>query len=143
MRYSMTLPRLRLTTAALAFAALAAAGATALASTTALGPPPPAGTALPKGQCLVTRDLGRHAVLDKNTLLIRSYGRASGVYRITMSNGCLKSAISSDPIRLQEDGSFCGPADISLFARGGQCAVQSVVKLNDAEIATLPRGARP
>jgi len=122
---------------------VAAAGTVAVASAPVLGPPPPAGTALPKGQCLATRDLGRHTVVGKNTLLIRSFGRASGVYRFTMTNGCLKSAISSDPIRLQDDGSFCGPADISLFARGGQCAVQSVVKLSEAEVAALPRGARP
>lgn len=122
---------------------LCAISSIAFATTSPLGPPPPAGTALPKGQCLVTRDLGRHAVVDKNTLLIRSHGRASGVYRITMTNGCLKSAISSDPIRMQDDGSFCGPADISLFARGGQCAVQSVVRLSSAEVAALPRQFRP
>ena len=115
----------------------------ALAATSPLGPPPQAGASLPKGQCLVTRDLGRHTVIDKNTLLIRSYGRTPGVYRITMTNGCLKSAISSDPIRLEGDDSFCAPTDVTLFARSGLCAIQSIVKLEDAEVAALPRKMRP
>lgn len=125
------------TVAAAAFATLAGA------STTPLGPPPPAGTALPKGQCLITRDLGRHSVVDQNTLLLRSFGRQSGTYRLTMTNGCLRNAISSDPISLQDDGAFCKPSEIVLMARGGKCAVDSIVKLSEGQVAALPRKLRP
>jgi hypothetical protein len=124
--------------------ASAALGLAILASAAApLGPPPAAGTALPKGQCLISRELGRHSVVDKNTLLLRSFGRQSGTYRLTMTNGCLRNAISSDPISLQDDGAFCKPSEIVLMARGGKCAVDSIVKLSEDEVAALPRKLRP
>ncbi|WP_296599381.1 DUF6491 family protein [Phenylobacterium sp.] len=135
------------------FTTLALAGATAAAGTLALaaaapsplGPPPPAGAALPKGQCILGRDLGNHSVVDQNTLLMDASGRSSGVYRLTMRNGCLRSAISSDPIGIRQIGgdTICAPRDVVLTARSGLCDVASIVKLTPEEVAALPRKLRP
>jgi len=128
-------------------AAVAATGTLALAAspTPALGPPPPSGAALPKDQCIVGRDLGNHSVIDQNTLLLGGVGRSRGIYRVTMRNGCLRSAITSDPIGIQQVGGekICAPKDVALTARGGLCAIDSIVKLTPEEVAALPRGTRP
>lgn len=134
-------------TFALAAAAAAAAGTLALAAAapSPLGPPPADGAALPKGQCILARDLGNHSVVDQNTLLWDAGGKSSGTYRVTMRNGCLRSAISSDPIGIRQIGgdTICGPKDVVLTARSGLCDVASIVKLTPEEAAALPRKLRP
>lgn len=111
-----------------------------------LGPPPPSGTRLPEGQCIILRDAGPHRVVDKNTLLMGSTGKNRGVYRFTMTNGCLMSAISSDPLGMSQvshGGTICAPRDVSLHARGGLCAIDSIVKLTPDEFRSLPRQLKP
>jgi hypothetical protein len=127
-------------------AGIAAVGALAAAPASPLGPPPASGASLPEGQCIILRDAGPHRVVDKNTLLIGAVGRNAGVYRLTMTNGCLKSAVSSDPISLSQvshGGTICKAADVTLQARSGLCAVDSIAKLTPEEVAALPRGLKP
>jgi len=132
---------LRLAAGAAAFGAMAIAAS----QPSPLGPPPPSGTGLPEGQCLLTHELGNHSVVDQNTLLLDGLGRSKGVYRVTMKNGCLRSAISSDPITIRQvgGGRLCGPRNFELHARGGYCAVDSIVKLSPEQIEALPRRLRP
>lgn len=126
---------------------LAAVASLALAASTPspLGPPPPSGTGLPEGQCLLAHEAGNHSVADKQTLLIDGFGRSKGVYRVTMKNGCLRSAISSDPIAVRQvgGGRICDPKSIELHARSGLCAIDSIVKLTPEEVSALPRRLRP
>lgn len=127
-------------------AGVAAVGMLAAAPASPLGPPPPSGASLPEGQCIVLRDAGPHRVVDKNTLLLRAIGKNRGVYRLTMTNGCLRSAISSDPIGISQvshGGTICKPADVTLHARGGLCAVDSIAKLTPQDVAALPRTLKP
>lgn len=127
-------------------AGVAAVGTLAAAPASPLGPPPASGTGLPQGQCLILRDAGPHRVVDQNTLLVGAVGQNRGVYRLTMTNGCLRSAISSDPISLSQvshGGVICKAADVVLQARSGLCAVDSVAKLTPEEVAALPRGLKP
>ncbi|MGB3930047.1 MAG: hypothetical protein WBL20_13920, partial [Sphingobium sp.] len=116
---------------AMAASAVAMGAAAFAAAPSPLGPPPPAGTSLPKDQCIVGRDMGNHSVVDQNTLLLDSAGRSRGVYRVTMKNGCLRSAVSADPINIRQIGGekICAPKDIVLFARSGLCDIASIVKL--------------
>lgn len=133
-------------------AGVAAMGSLAASAPAPLGPPPAPGTGLAQGQCVVTADIQNHVVVDKNTLLVdvsgrndRSGGATKGLYRLTMRNGCLSSAVTSDPISFNQAGrgKLCGPKDLGLVARGGVCAIDSVVKLTPEEVAGLPRKLRP
>ena len=128
-------------TAALTLAAVSLAASTP----SPLGPPPPAGAALPKDQCILGRDLGNHTVVDQNTLLLSATGRNRGLYRLTMGNGCLRGAISSDPvgIRFFRGDKVCAPNDLVLTGRSGLCHVVSIVKLTPEEAAGLPRKLKP
>ena len=126
--------------------AAAAAGTVAFAAKpSTLGPPPPPGTGLPEGQCILTHEVGNHTVVDGDTLLLDGYGRSKGVYRVTVGNGCLRSAISSDPITVRQTGGgrICNPKDVELFARSGFCRIDSIVKLTPDEVAALPRKLKP
>ncbi|MBX3483436.1 hypothetical protein [Phenylobacterium sp.] len=125
---------------------LAAIGTLAVAGPASpLGPPPPAGTGLARDRCIVDRDLGNHAVVDQNTLLWNAVGRSGGTYRVTMRNGCLRSAVSSDPIEVRQvgGGRICAPRDVRIVARGGLCDIASIVKLTPEEAAAVPRRLRP
>jgi hypothetical protein len=125
---------------------MAALGGLALAAApAALGPAPPSGASLPEGQCIIMRDMGNHTVVDKNTMLVATHGPRRGLYRFTMTNGCLMSAISSDPISIRQvgGGKICKPKDIALTARSGACNVDSIVKLTPQEVAALPRRLQP
>ena len=125
---------------------VAAIGTLAVAaSTSPLGPPPPAGTGLAKDRCIVDRDLGNHSVVDQNTLLWNAVGRSGGVYRVTMRNGCLRSAVSSDPIEVRQvgGGRICAPKDLRIVARSGLCDIASIVKLTPEEAAAVPKRLRP
>ncbi|MBL8553363.1 MAG: hypothetical protein JNL41_03725 [Phenylobacterium sp.] len=125
---------------------VAAIGTLAVAaSTSPLGPPPPAGTGLDKAQCIIDRDLGNHSVVDQNTLLWGAVGRSRGTYRVTMRNGCLRSAVSSDPIEIRQvgGGRICAPKDLRIIARSGLCDVASIVKLTPEEAAAVPKRLRP
>jgi len=128
-------------------AGVAAVGTLAFAAATApLGPPPPSGAALAEGQCIILRDVGNHSVVDKNTLLLEAVGKNRGVYRFTMANGCLKSAISSDPIAISQvshGGTICKARDVTLHGRSGLCAIDSIAKLTPEEAAALPRKLKP
>lgn len=127
-------------------ASIAAGGTLAAAPVSPLGPPPASGASLPEGQCLILRDSGPHRVVDQNTLLVGAVGRNGGVYRLTMTNGCLRSAISSDPISISQvshGGTICKAEDVTLQARSGLCAVDSIAKLTPEEVAALPRGLKP
>ena len=130
---------------AVAVGVAAFATTVAATATSPLGPPPPSGTGLPDDQCLLSHEVGNHKIVDGRTLLVDGFGRSKGVYRFSMSNGCLRSAISSDPIGIQQvgGGRICKPTDLALSARSGLCAVDSIVKLSPEEVAALPRRLRP
>ena len=89
--------------------------------------------------------MGNHSVVDQNTLLIDAFGRSKGIYRVTMTNGCLRSAVSSDPIQIRQVGGekICAPKDITLIARSGLCDIASIVKLTPEELAAVPKRLRP
>jgi hypothetical protein len=135
---------MKLATIVLAGVATAAAGTVALAAKPSpLGPPPPAGTRLAPGECIPHHDLRNHSVVDKKTMLFDVRGKS--LYRFTMRNACLTSAISADPIgmRLTGSSSICKPSDVDITARSGICIVDSIVKLTPEEVASLPRKLKP
>ena len=71
-------------------AAVTAGGSLAIAANapapSPLGPPPPSGTALPAGECILVRDIRNHSVVDKNTLLLDVF--AKGLYRVNTQPAC-------------------------------------------------------
>jgi hypothetical protein len=132
--------------AILAGAGAAAATAVLAAQTAPLPPPPPSGASLAPGQCILSRDIQNHVVADSHTLLIAVKG---DVYRITVGNNCLATAINNDPILLQHPGTtfICKPVDLDVtVSRGGapsRCITDSLAKLTPEEVAALPRQLRP
>jgi hypothetical protein len=132
-------------TLALAFGAATVATLAVAAAPSPLGPAPPAGTSLPKDQCIVGYDVGNHSVVDQNTMLWDGLGRSKGTYRVTMRNGCLRSAVSADPIEIRHVGGdrICAPKDLRIIARGGLCDIASIVKLTPEEAAAVPKRLRP
>jgi len=126
-------------------AAAAASLAFANPGPSPLGPAPASGAGLADDQCLLTTDIRNHSVVDKNTLLLDAGGRSRGVYRFTMRNGCLNSAVSSDPLGINQAGraKVCKPKDLGLTARSGLCHIDSIVKLTPEEVAALPRKLKP
>jgi hypothetical protein len=97
--------------------------------------------------CFNRRDIRNHTVGGPKTLYLDVAGR--GVYRIEMSNSCLASAVSSDPLIMRNDTgsqSVCKPIDldITVSAAGpSKCIVSSIAKLSPVEVAALPRKMRP
>ncbi len=119
-----------------------------------LGPAPPDGTGLPKGQCFRSSDVRNHTVVDRETMLLRVQNR--DVYRVTVSGGCLAGAFSNDPIiTRQPPGSpiVCNPIDMDLgtlrlAGAGGagfesRCMVRSIVKMTPEQLAAVPPKLRP
>ena len=143
---------MRLALTILAATTLAAVGGAAIAAKTPasspLGPPPPAGTGLPTGQCIRSHDIRGHTIADKNTMLISVNGRK--VYRVTVDGACLGGAVSSDPIITRSPpGStiICKPIDMDVaISKGGfatPCIVDSIVKMAPEEVAALPKKLKP
>lgn len=125
-------------------AALAAVSTLALAASGAPLPPPPApGTGLADEDCLLMKDVRNHKVADQRTLLVDVFGK--GVYRFNMASGCLRSAVSSDPIGIRAVGreKVCRPKQIDIGARSGVCIVDSIDRLSAEQAAALPRGLKP
>ncbi|WP_293676788.1 hypothetical protein [uncultured Phenylobacterium sp.] len=113
-----------------------------------LGPPPPAGTGLPSGQCIRSDDIRNHTIADRSTMLLAV--ERNKTYRVTVDSACLGGATSSDPIiTRQPPGSriICKPIDLDLaVSKGGfpsQCIVRSIVLMTPAEVAALPRKLKP
>lgn len=106
-----------------------------------------AATAATAGACFRRSDVRNHTVGGPNTLYLDVAGRA--VYRVEMSNACLTSAVSSDPLILQNHSggqTVCKPLDldITVSAAGpSRCIVSSISKLSPAEVAALPKKMRP
>jgi hypothetical protein len=137
----------------LTLAALAVAGAMSGAA----GPAGQAATSVPgvdtattapsTDVCFKRRDIHNHTVGGPKTLYLDVSG--SGVYRIEMSNSCLMSATSSDPLVFNNQTgtqSVCKPLDldITVSAAGpSRCIVSSISKLSPAEVAALPKKMRP
>jgi hypothetical protein len=128
--------------------ALVLTAATALA---AAGPALAAPKAAAAKQCFRTQDIGNHTVGDSHTLYLSVGGMS--VYRVTMRNVCLGGISSSDPIELSArggSGSICEADDLDVratLAGGGglstRCLIDDLVKLTPAEVAALPKGAKP
>src|SRR4051794_13947333 len=139
---------MRLAISALAIFGTAAVATAALAAKESpLSPPPPAGTGLPKGQCIRSHDIRNHTVADSHTLLLDVQ---RSTYRVTVDGACLGGAVDSDPIITREPpGSaiICKPIDMDLsISKGGfvsRCIVKSVVKMTPQEVAALPRKLKP
>jgi hypothetical protein len=97
--------------------------------------------------CFKRRDVHNHTVGGPKTLYLDVYG--SGVYRVEMSNSCLASATSYDPLIFNNQTgsqSVCKPMDldITVSAAGpSKCIVSSISKLSPAEVAALPKKMRP
>jgi len=140
----------------LTLASLAAATAALSAGAAALPPPGadhgPAYAAEkvsnpPARACFYRRDIRNHTVGDAHTLYLDVGGR--DVWRVSMSNGCLAAAASSDPIILRNqtgDPSVCRPIDLDIsISTGGvsRCIVSSIARLTPAEVAALPKKMRP
>ena len=98
-------------------------------------------------QCFARRDVRNHTVGDARTLYLDINGRE--VWKVQMSNSCLASAVSSDPLIFRNDTgsqSVCRPIDldITVSAAGpSRCIVSSISKLTAAEVAALPKKMRP
>lgn len=145
--------RLALITLAATTVAAVVATAAIAAKTPApspLGPPPPAGTGLPSGQCIRGHDIRNHTIADRHTMLLAVDGRQRKTYRVTVDGACLGGASSSDSIITREPpGSqiICKPIDMDLaISKGGfpsQCIVRSIVLMSPEEVAALPRRLRP
>lgn len=141
--------------AMIALAATTAALSTAAVTTVALAAKPsplsaapPSGTGLPAGQCIRSREIRNHTVVDNQTLLVDVAGKAT--YRITMRGACLGGAISSDPIITRNPPGqeiICKPIDLDIgISKSGfesRCIVDSIVKMSDEEVAALPRKHKP
>ena len=104
-------------------------------------------TAASANVCFKRRDVRNHTVGGPKTLYLDVAGR--DVYRIEMSNSCLASAVSSDPLIFNNQTStqsVCKPMDldITVSAAGpSKCIVSSISKLSPAEVAALPKKMRP
>lgn len=140
---------MRLALIALAGLGAAAAATAALAAKDSpLGPPPPDGARLERGDCIRSRDIRNHTIADDQTILLNVDGRAT--YRVTVSGACLGGAVSSDPIVTRNPpGSqiICRPIDMDLaIAKDGfesTCIVRSIVKMTPEQIAAVPKKLRP
>ena len=133
-------------------AAFAAAGALSGAA----GPAGQAATSVPgvdtvakvaSVSCFRRSDVRNHTVGGPKTLYLDVAGR--DVYRIDMSNPCLASAVSSDPLvfrNVSGGQTVCSPLDldITVAAAGpSKCIVSSITRLTPTEIAALPKKMRP
>lgn len=98
------------------------------------------------GACFRRSDVRNHTVGGPKTLYLDVAGR--DVYRIDMSNSCLTSAVSSDPLVFRSVGgqTVCKPLDldITVAAAGpSRCIVSGITRLTPTEIAALPKKMRP
>ncbi len=99
------------------------------------------------GQCFKRSDIRNHTVGGPKTLYLDVSGRE--VWKVEMSNSCLASAVSSDPIILRNDAggqTVCRPIDLDIaIATLGEsrCIVSGISRLTDAEVAALPKKMRP
>jgi hypothetical protein len=99
------------------------------------------------GKCFYRRDVRNHTVGDAHTLYFDVAGRE--VWRVQMSNPCLASAVSSDPLIIRNDTggqSVCRPIDLDITVSAGgplKCIVSSIQRLSPAEVAALPKRTRP
>ena len=127
--------------------AAALTGAAAPRAASVQGADAAASTSAKAGQCFMRRDVRNHTVGDSKTLYLDINGRQ--VWKVQMSNSCLASAVSSDPLIFRNDTggqSVCKPIDldITVSAAGpSRCIVSSIRRLTDAEVAALPKKMRP
>jgi len=94
--------------------------------------------------CVRSQDIRNHTVGDSRTMYFDVNGK--WVYRATMSNNCLATAVSSDPIVMRQvggSGYICKKIDLDLSVRGSRCIVDSWTRLTPAEAAALPKKIRP
>jgi hypothetical protein len=94
--------------------------------------------------CFLRSDLRNHTVGDAHTLYQEVSGQ--GVYRIVMSNRCLASAVTSDPVHWRDasgSGRICHKTDVDITAAGGKCLVDRIEKMTPEEVAALPAKKRP
>lgn len=131
-----------------AFGTAAVATAAIAAKESPLGPPPPDGARLERGDCIRSTEIRNHTFADRNTILLNVDGRST--YRVTVDGACLGGAVSSDPIVTRNPpGShiICRPIDMDIgISRDGfesQCIVRSIVKMTPEQVAALPKKLRP
>jgi hypothetical protein len=97
--------------------------------------------------CFRRSDIHNHTIGGPKTLYLNVAGR--DVWKVEMSNACLASAVSSDPLIFRNDSggqSVCKPIDLDIMvsvAGPSKCIVSSIAKLSPAEVAALPRKMRP
>ena len=119
-----------------------------IAAAASLAAAAPAFAAPSAGTCFHMRDMQNHTVADPQTLYVSV--RIKDVYKITMSNNCLASKWSSDPLITRTVGAsdmICKPIDLDLKVGGSggvsPCIVSGIQKLTPAEVAAIPKKLRP
>jgi hypothetical protein len=124
-----------------------AAGPASQAAIKAPGVDAAALTSTGAGTCFYRRDIRNHTVGDAHTLYFDVAGRE--VWRVQMSNSCLVSAVSSDPIIIRNRAggqSVCKPNDLDIAVVAGgesRCIVSGLSRLTPTEVAALPKKMRP
>ena len=109
----------------------------------------PAGTPMAQYECFRTRDMEGHTIGDDRSLFIDVRGK--GVYRVSMRGACLAGAVSSDPLVIEQppgNALVCRPMDFDVrISKGGgpaiPCIVETITRLSDTEVASLPPKLRP
>ncbi len=109
-----------------------------------LGPQPRVG--LPGRHCFWTRSVNNFASADPHTVNVRVGVR--DVYQLEMIGSCPDVDWATRIAIVSRSGSsICTGMDAELIAPSPigpqRCPVRAVRKLTEAEIAALPRGARP
>ena len=134
-------PKLRLAIAALVGCA-ALSTAVIAAQPSPLAAPPPSGSGLTNGQCILSRDIRNHTIADAHNLLFDVNGQ---VYRMTVSNNCLNAAVDSDPLLIRQQASMriCNPVDLDVSVANSRCIVDSISRLTPDQVAALPKKLRP
>lgn len=134
--------------AALALAGCAAGGAGPQAAS---GPGAMASADAPSSQraCFRISSIRGQKIVDRSTVLFRTSVGPQEVFRLDMRNACLSTA-SSDPLVLIPAGGsdvVCDRMDLDVKVAtpigATPCLVESVRKLNAAEVAALPSDQRP
>jgi hypothetical protein len=131
-------------------AAAAGSSATPAAETGAAGAPS-------RENCFFTRDIVGHTIADPNTLYIRT--RSNAVFRVDMRGACLAGRSSDDPLIIRAPPGLqyvCRAVDMDIsIGRAGMpssvgvgafrtpCIPSTLTRLTEAEVAALPRRARP
>lgn len=108
--------------------------------------PEASGPAQPKRQCFWTRQVNNFAAADDDAVNVRVGVR--DVYRMEIFGTCPEiDWTQSIALRSRSGSTICQGLDAEIIVPSTigpqRCAVRNIRKLNEAEIAALPKKARP